>query len=222
MVKTSPTFFNELAGQPQALRRLVVAYGSQDGRSRLAAVPATPPALLLGMGASYHAALVGVRHLRQRGLHTLAYEATEAILGEAGRLSQASHVVYISQSGASAEVVPVLERLSAAAHVTALTNDEESPLAKRAQTVLPLMAGDEQTGATKTFANSLAVLWLLGQHWTQGISPADFVSLENVADHRAALVERAPSLARQWMEHLASAQSRYFAQIENCWYYWRT
>jgi glucosamine--fructose-6-phosphate aminotransferase (isomerizing) len=199
------TFFDELAGQPQALRHLINAYASQAGRDRLAAIPAAPPTWLLGMGASYHAALAGARHLRQGGLPALAGEATEALLGEAGQLSQANHVLYISQSGASAEVVPVLERLSPATHVTALTNAEESPLAKRAHTVLPLMAGDEQTVATKTFTNSLAALWLLGQHWTQGISPANFASLESLADCLAALVEQAPSLAKQWMEHLASA-----------------
>lgn len=201
------TFFDELAGQPQALRRLIAAYAGQAGRARLAALPPTPPTWLLGMGASYHAALAGARHWRQRGLAALACEATEALLGEADQLSQANHVVYISQSGASAEVVPVLERLSPAVHVTALTNAEDSPLTKRAQSVLPLMAGDEQTVATKTFTNSLAALWLLGQHWAQGIGPADLATLESLADRLAALLERAPSLAKQWTEHLATAQS---------------
>src|SRR5258706_282108 len=114
-------FFDELAGQPEALRRLITAYASPEGRARLA-----------------------------------------ALLGEAGPLGQAQHIGYISQSGASAEVAPVLDGLSPAARVTALTNDAGSPLARRAQAVLPLLAGDEQTVATKTFANSVAALWLLG------------------------------------------------------------
>jgi glutamine---fructose-6-phosphate transaminase (isomerizing) len=201
------TFFDELAGQPQALRRMAAAYASLEGRARLATLPASPPAWLLGMGASYHAALAGVHHWRQLGLSVQACEATEALFGEAGPLSQANHIVYISQSGASAEVVPVLKRLSPAAHVTALTNVEDSPLARRAQSVLPLMAGDEQTVATKTFTNTLVVLWLLGQHWAHGLGPADFATLESLADRLAALLERAPSIGQQWMEHLGSAQA---------------
>ena len=203
----SSLFFDELAGQPRALRRLIAAYSSPAGRSRLESLPATPPQLLLGMGASYHAALVAARHWRQRGLVVQACEATEALWGETDLLSQAGHVIYISQSGASAEVAPVLDHLSPGVPVTALTNDEDSTLARRAQTVLPLLAGDEQTVATKTFTNSLAALWLLGQQWTKGIGPADLASLERVADRLASLVEQAPGLGKRWIEHLASAQS---------------
>ena len=200
-------FFDELADQPQALRRLIADYSRPAGRSRLAAVPTSPPPWLLGMGASYHAALVAVDHLRQRGFPAQACEATEALWGPDDLLSQARHVIYISQSGASAEVAPVLQRLPLGTHVTALTNDEASPLARRANLVLPLLADDEQTAATKTFANSLAALWLLGQHLTGGLNSADFAALENLADRLAALVEQAPGLGQLWIERLASANA---------------
>ena len=203
----SSLFFDELAGQPPALRRLIAAYSSPAGRSRLESLPATPPQLLLGMGASYHAALVAARHWRQRGLVVQACEATEALWGETDLLSQAGHVIYISQSGASAEVAPVLEHLSPGTRVTALTNDEASPLARQAQTVLPLLAGDERTVATKTLTNSIALLWLLGQRWANGISRTDYDRLESVADRLADRVEQAPSLRAQWIERLASANS---------------
>ena len=201
------TFFDELAGQPQALHHLAATYSSLEGRARLAAVPATPPTWLFGMGASYHAALMGAHHLRQRGVPAQADEAAEALLDETDRLSRVEHVVYISQSGASAEVLPLLDHLPPAAHVTALTNAMDSPLAQRSQTVLPLLAGDEQTVATKTFANSVAALWLLGHHWTRGLHLADFAALDGVADRLAALIEQAPRVAGHWLEQLASAQS---------------
>ena len=108
-MQADPRFFEELAGQPEALRRLSAAYASPEGRARLAALPAAPPDWLLGMGASYHAALAGVHYWRQRGWPARAYEATEVLLGEAGPLSQARHVGYLSQSGASAEVAPELD-----------------------------------------------------------------------------------------------------------------
>ena len=201
------TFFDELADQPQALRRLIADYSRPAGRARLAAVPASPPALLLGMGASYHAALVAVDHLRQRGFPAQACEATEALWGPADLLSQAGHVIYISQSGASAEVAPLLQRLAPGTHVTALTNDEASPLARRANLVLPLLAGDEQTVATKTFANSVAALWLLGQQLTGGLNPPHFAALENLAGRLAALVEQAPGVGQLWTPRLASVNA---------------
>jgi glucosamine--fructose-6-phosphate aminotransferase (isomerizing) len=201
------TFFDEFAGQPQALRRLRAAYTGPEGRARLATLPAAPPTWLLGMGASYHAALAAVHHWREHGLSVQAAEASEALLGEAGQLSKAKHVVYISQSGASAEVLPVLERLSSATHVTALTNAEDSPLARRAHSVLPLLAGDEQTVATKTFTNSLAALWLLGQHWAHGLGPSDFAMLDGLADRLAALLESTSGLGQQLAGHMASAQA---------------
>ena len=206
MTTRSP-FFDEIAGQPEALRRLASMYARPEGRALLAAVPAAPPPLLLGMGASYHSGLIAARSLRQRGQQTLALEATEALYGEADTLGRAGAVLYISQSGASGEILPLLDRLPAGAHVTAITNDDQSPLAKRAQAILPLLAGDEQTVASKTFTNSLALLWLLTQRWTQGQSPTDFTNLQTVADHLAQTLEEAPRLAQQWIAQLAEAHS---------------
>src|SRR5689334_11247490 len=123
MTVASP-FFDEIAGQPAALRRLANTYAGPQGRVLLAALPAAAPALLLGMGASYHSALVGAHGLRQRGQLSRGLEATEALYGEPQVLERASGVLYISQSGASGEIQPLLDRLPAGAHVTAITNDD--------------------------------------------------------------------------------------------------
>ena len=185
-------FFQELAGQPEALHRLADQYAQPELSARLAALPTAPPPLLLGMGASYHSGLVAAWGLRQRGWPTQAVEATEALNDEGGRLRQADSVLYVSQSGASGEILPVLDRLAAGAHVTALTNNGDSPLGQRAQAVLPLLAGDELTVATKTFTNSLAILWLLGRRWTDGHDPAGFDVLHAVADQMAQRLNDAP------------------------------
>ena len=204
---TGSAFLDEITGQPEALRRLASLYASPPGRALLAAVPVGPPPLLLGMGASYHSALIAACSLRQRGHQTLALEATEALYGEADILGRASRVMYISQSGASGEIRPLLDRLPAGAHVTAITNDDRSPLAKRAQAILPLLAGDEQTVATKTFTNSLALLWLLTQQWARGLGAEDFSTLHRVADHLAGTLEQAPAFAERWVTQLGAARS---------------
>jgi glucosamine--fructose-6-phosphate aminotransferase (isomerizing) len=63
----------------------------------------------------------------------------------------------ISQSGQSPDIVRVVEAARAQARPTiAITNDLDSPLAAAADTVVPLLAGEEQSvAATKTYLASL-------------------------------------------------------------------
>lgn len=72
-------------------------------------------------------------------------------------------VIGISQSGASPDVVAVLAEAREQGRPTlAITNDVESPLAKTAEAVLPLEAGEEHAvAATKTYVNSLGAVALL-------------------------------------------------------------
>jgi glucosamine--fructose-6-phosphate aminotransferase (isomerizing) len=72
-------------------------------------------------------------------------------------------VVGISQSGESPDVKAVVEEARAQGRPTiALTNGASSPLARAAEAVLPLEAGEERAvAATKTYVNSLAAVALL-------------------------------------------------------------
>jgi glucosamine--fructose-6-phosphate aminotransferase (isomerizing) len=72
-------------------------------------------------------------------------------------------VIGISQSGASPDVVAVLEDARRQNRPTlAITNDPASPLALAADAVLPLHAGEERAvAATKTYLNSIAAVALL-------------------------------------------------------------
>ena len=74
-----------------------------------------------------------------------------------------SAVIGISQSGASPDVVAVLEEARRQRRPTlAITNDPHSPLAQSADWVLPLHAGEERAvAATKTYLNSIAAVALL-------------------------------------------------------------
>jgi glutamine---fructose-6-phosphate transaminase (isomerizing) len=69
----------------------------------------------------------------------------------------------ISQSGASPDVVAVLEEARTQKRPTlAITNDPGSPLAHAADFILPLHAGEERAvAATKTYLNSIAAVALL-------------------------------------------------------------
>src|SRR2546423_2885104 len=72
-------------------------------------------------------------------------------------------VIGISQSGASPDVVAVLDEARRQRRPTlAITNNSRSPLAQTADWVLPLHAGEERAvAATKTYLNSIAAVALL-------------------------------------------------------------
>src|SRR5512132_2895992 len=72
-------------------------------------------------------------------------------------------VIGISQSGASPDVVAVLDEARRQQRPTlAITNDSKSPLAEAADWVLPLHAGEERAvAATKTYLNSIAAVAVL-------------------------------------------------------------
>jgi glucosamine--fructose-6-phosphate aminotransferase (isomerizing) len=71
--------------------------------------------------------------------------------------------IAISQSGASPDVVAVLEEARRQGRPTlAITNDVSSPLAEVAEWTLPLHAGEERAvAATKTYLNSIGAVALL-------------------------------------------------------------
>ena len=199
-------FYNEIMDQPAALQRVIDAYAGPERWARLPAGGARP--VLVGMGASYHSALLGAGFLTRRGVAALALEAAELLHEESPALREATALVYVSQSGTSGEVGPLLDRLSPGTTVIALTNDIHSRLASRADFVLPLLAGDEQTVATKTYVNTLALLWLLAARWTG--EPGAAESLATAHARVIGLLARGEALAQAWIERLGGAQTLVF------------
>ena len=202
----------EILEQPAALQRVIDAYTGPAGRERwaqLRAGGARP--VLVGMGASYHSALLGTHFLERQGLAATAHEATDLLQAEHSPvLQQASALVYVSQSGASGEVLPLLERLAPGTPIIALTNDEHSPLAQRAHRVLPLYAGEEQTVASKTYVNTVALLWLLAARWSGAAD--DRADRALVAAHAriVGLLAQGEALAQRWVRQLGAAKPLIF------------
>jgi glucosamine--fructose-6-phosphate aminotransferase (isomerizing) len=196
--------------QPAALQRVIDAYTGAAGQARWARVPAGGERpLLVGMGASYHSALLGAHLLERRGVAAEAREAAELLHTERSpALAQATALVYLSQSGASGEVAPLLERLPPGTPLIAVTNAEHSALAQGAQAVLPLLAGEEETVATKTYLNSLALLWLLAGHWSADAGAQ--AALAAAQARVARLLAEAEQIAQQAVERLGAAQSLAF------------
>jgi glucosamine--fructose-6-phosphate aminotransferase (isomerizing) len=114
--------------------------------------------VLTGMGSSHFAALPGWRRLADAG-HPAWWVDSGQLLDAPGLITPGTLLVVTSQSGASAEVVAMAERqgpIARAAAVIAVTNDPDSPLARRADGLIGLHSGAEATVSTKSYLNSLA------------------------------------------------------------------
>jgi glutamine---fructose-6-phosphate transaminase (isomerizing) len=201
---------SEIAGQPEALRALVRFYLAGEGQSLLEAIPDLlrqqgPQPVFTGMGASYHAAWTGALHLNSLGIPAAHVEASDLLLYSHASLDEKAPIVYFSQSGASAEVEPLLKIL-AGRPVIAVTNDPGSPLAAGAVLALPLLAGEEAWVASKTYLNSLALAWLLGTCLAgRPLSPA-LQELNHLAGRCQAILDGSDAEAALW--------SGYFDQAE--------
>ncbi len=207
-------FFHDIVQQPADLRRLANRYGSAEGEAQLARLPQRSAPLLTGMGASFHAALVAAAHFQHHRLPAQAVEAAELLFYGDGFLATSDAFVFVSQSGESAEVAPVAERLPAAATLLGVTNSPQSTLAHRADLVLPLVAEKEQAlVASRTHLNSLAALWLLVRRWA-GVSEAgdvaDLDAVARVADEVDQLLGAADAVPERWFATLDAAETLLF------------
>ena len=153
---------DEILEQPEAARRQLAS--SSEALDALAARLRAAPVesvVVAARGTSDHAAiyaqyLLGVRNRLVVGLAT---PSVVSLYGAEPRLGRAL-VIGISQSGASPDIVGVVEAAARqGAPTLAITNDPSSPLARASDHVLELAAGPERAvAATKTYTTSLLAI----------------------------------------------------------------
>lgn len=118
--------------------------------------------ILTGMGASFYAVHPLFLRLNAHGYTALAVETSELVHSLRRWFTPETLIVAISQSGQSAEVVRLLEENHGRAAIIAVTNQAESPLARRANALLLTRAGKEFSVSCKTYLTALMALRLLG------------------------------------------------------------
>lgn len=149
--------WREIRGQPDAVRHVLDDPDLRSGLAALAAeVRAGGELLLSGMGASLHAAEAVASLLRAQGVRAWTLPTSELL--HYGASLPVAPLLLISQSGASAEIVRLLERRPDGVH--GLTLDPGSPLAARGGLVMP--GGPERAfAATRSFTSTIAALAML-------------------------------------------------------------
>jgi glucosamine--fructose-6-phosphate aminotransferase (isomerizing) len=190
---------SELREQPAALERLLDRQGDRAreiagifGRDDVKYV------LIASRGSSGNAAryaqyLLGRAH---RVPVMFATPSLYTIYEQPPRLEGAV-VVGISQSGASPDVASVLAEARRQGRPTvALTNAPDSPLAREADAVLLLEAGEERAvAATKTYLNSLGAIAMLFAAADGPIAEAELARMPSVLEEQIELsIATAPPL----------------------------
>src|SRR5262249_42926292 len=141
----------------------------------------------------------------------VAVEATDLLYYGRALLREHAALIFVSQSGASAEVAALMKELPAGQTLLAVTNDSESRLARHAQVVLPILAGGEGGVATKAYLNPLARPGLIARRWCGVWSGDEPQMLLQVADASEQLLADAGQIAERWLEALGDADLIVFA-----------
>jgi glucosamine--fructose-6-phosphate aminotransferase (isomerizing) len=199
-------FYLDILSQPAALRGLLSEYNPGSDRA-LSSIPCPSTPIFTGMGSSYHAALAASIYLHNLGVRAQAMETTHLLYYGGPILERCREVIYLSQSGASAEVIPFIDRLECGRVFLAITNNLDSPLARRAEHVLPLGVLEETLVASKTYLNSLALLWLLARFWTGKADGSEFEQLEHVAACLETALEHEKATTAAWLDFFKEAHT---------------
>ncbi len=147
---------------PAAVERLLNE-NAAEVRSLARFLRRRPPAFVqtIARGSSDHAALFG-KYLFEVRLGWVTASAAPSVVTVYGVRPnlRGALVLALSQSGASEDLVASLAAARASGALTvALVNVEDSPLARAAEVVLPLHAGEEKSvAATKSYLAMLAAL----------------------------------------------------------------
>lgn len=192
----------DIADQPEVYARLVEPAQADPIAAAAARIVQRQPrhVVLTARGTSDHAALFAAYLAEIRlGLPAgLASPSAITVFGARPDLSQAL-VIGVSQSGASPDLVEVLQvARSAGALTLAVTNDSGSPLATTAELSVDIAAGTERAvAATKTYTAELLSLLMLveGVRGGTGALPGEERAALAVLPELAALTLADPAAA---------------------------
>lgn len=199
----------EIAQQPDALGELRSFYFHGKGKELLESLPPKPTPLFTGMGASYHAAAIAAMQCQYFALPALGVETVDLLRDSSKLLNKFAPLIYISQSGESGEVPLFLRRVEEGPLIS-VTNDEQSTLALSANRVMPLLAGDETLIASKTYLNSLALLWLMNRRFCGTWDGSEESQLKRVTHRVQVMLAGKASILKAWQDVMDGTQHLIF------------
>ena len=159
------TMMEEITAQPAALAGLRKFYASPGAIPAKALRKLTahwpPTVVFTGMGSSLFAGYPAQAFLTSLGIRALVWETAELVHHHLKVLKPDTLLVAVSQSGETVEILRLLDALPKKTGLVAVANEEKSTLARRADLMLPMMAGRQESVSTRTYMCAVAALMYL-------------------------------------------------------------
>jgi glutamine---fructose-6-phosphate transaminase (isomerizing) len=159
------TMMEEIIAQPAALaslRKFYASPGAIPAKALRKLVSHWPPTVVFtGMGSSLFAGYPAQAFLTSLGIRALVWETAELVHHHLKILKPDTLLVAVSQSGETVEILRLLEALPKKTGLVAVVNEEKSTLARRADLMLPMMAGRQESVSTRTYMCAVAALMYL-------------------------------------------------------------
>ncbi len=201
----SNPYLQDILSEPESLRAALRAFSPEPlaGLTERLRKGEFANIVLTGMGASYCAAYPAWLRLTASGIPVSWVETSELLHYSPGLVTARSLLIAISQSGYSAEIQSLVAEGSATrpAALLGVTNDLDSPLARRADLALPIHAGTESTVSTRTYLNTLSTLLL-----TAALFCGD--ALETVRASLLSAADGAEAFLLGWKKHVEDLKVR--------------
>ncbi|WP_306052041.1 glutamine--fructose-6-phosphate transaminase (isomerizing) [Natronococcus wangiae] len=203
----------EIHEQPRAIRQCLRGRVDElEGQIMLEEVATLDPDGLVqfvACGTSYHAARYGARLLREQGVPTQSFLASE-YTADAVPVDEGTLVVGVTQSGETADTMRALREANGADATTlALTNTVGSSAARECDHVCYIRAGPEiGVAATKTFASQQVALALVAGALTGDASLAFLEALRELPDQVQNILDS--SRAREVADAYVDADAYFF------------
>lgn len=198
------TFEQEIRETPQALQGLL-DYWRRQGRRAAARWAANHrpvrEVVFTGMGSSINAAYPAKYLLARHGIAARIEPASEFFYGLLPSATPETLVVATSQSGKTIETSKTLAALKEHPHVVAVANDEASPMATSGRTFFPLKAGPETRTSSKSYTNSLVLLYLIAEQIADAPAPIPDSQWDELADVAAEILDRSEDTVEQMRMH---------------------
>lgn len=158
-------YLQDVLTQPQELKQALAYYQSEEVTGRLDEIAGLKPERVIfsGMGSSHFCALAPSLYLKQHGIPSEVISAGELLHYESAVLDERTLLVLISQSGESAEIVHMIEKLPEEIKVIAITNQPGSTLDRRGNYSFRIHVSPEKSVTTRTYLGSAILAQLTAQ-----------------------------------------------------------
>jgi glucosamine--fructose-6-phosphate aminotransferase (isomerizing) len=196
-------YFQDLLEQGQAVERTyerLAVPGLWESVQRFVHAHSNKRIVLTGMGSSFHTLHPLNLALIEAGHSPVMMETSELIHYGQALCDAQTLIVAVSQSGSSAEIVRLLD-LKGKARTLAITNTENSPLAKRADLSLLIQAGPEFSVSCKTYVAGMLALQWLAALFTEKSEVATLAQLKPAARMVDEYIQR-------WPQHVSALTAK--------------